>query len=182
MTDLVHPAKADGPLPSVEPVPVSPVPAAVPDADNPVVGWGTTTDGRHVPIRKDFADALWADVEAAKAKRIADMPTEQDAIRELGRAYTRLKELGWNDPCYETRGGMRDVIELGSTGIHRAEYNGEWPTGSWWIYDGDVWPSTPALVRKNAKAIEARQGQEREAGLVHESAAPSGVCPKGSIT
>jgi hypothetical protein len=55
-----------------------------------------------------------------------DMPTEQDAINVLNSAYERLKEFDWNDPIYCPKDGSSfDVIEAGSTGIHRAHYQGE---------------------------------------------------------
>lgn len=127
--------------------------------ENPVVGWGTTRDGEHVLIRKDFADALWASAEAEKAKRVADMPTEQDAINALNQAYTRLKELGWQDPVYAPKDGSQlDLIEAGSTGIHQGTYEGKWPKGAWWIYsDGDIWPSRPVLARSTR--TEAGKGE-----------------------
>lgn len=119
------------------------------DASNPVVGWGTTADGEHVPIHADLAKRLFDAADAAKAKREADMPTEQDAINQLFNAQLRLKDFGWKDPIYAPKDGSElDLIELGSTGIHRGRYEGEWPTGGWWLYDGDVWPCRPALARK----------------------------------
>lgn len=124
---------------------------------NPIVGWGTTAKGDHVPIRKDFADELWATAKAAKAKREADMPTEQDAIVALNQAYTRLCELGWQNPIYAPKDGSPlDLIEAGSTGIHHGHYDGVWPDGNWWIVDGDVWPSRPVLAR--ARIIEMEKG------------------------
>ena len=120
--------------------------------DNPVVGWGTTADGQHVPIHKDFAEALWQAADDEKAKRETDMPTEQDAINALNQAVKRLHELGWQDPVYAPKDGSQlDLIEPGSTGIHRGAYTGKWPNGSWWIYDGDCWPSRPVLARASRK-------------------------------
>ncbi len=132
-------------------------PASVPSAeDDPIVGHKTWADGSHTPLRKSEADEIWARAEAAEAKRAADMPTERDAINQLWDAQERLKEFGWKDPVYAPKDGSPlDVIELGSTGIHRAYYEGEWPTGGWWLHDGDVWPCRPALARA-ASAIEAR--------------------------
>jgi hypothetical protein len=76
------------------------------------------------------------------------MPDETAAIRHLFDAQLRLKEFGWKDPVYAPKDGSPlDIIELGSTGIHRGHYEGEWPTGSWWVFDGDTWPSRPALAR-----------------------------------
>lgn len=85
------------------------------------------------------------------------MPTEQDAIRVLHAAYERLKALDWNDPIYCPKDGSEfDVIEPGSTGIFPCRYEGEWPTGSWWIYsEGDASPSRPILYRRT-EAEKAR--------------------------
>jgi hypothetical protein len=163
---------------------LSPPAVGVPNADSdPIVGHKTWADGSHTPLRKSEADELWARAEAAEAKRAADMPNEQDAINQLWDAQERLKELGWKDPVYAPKDGSPlDVIELGSTGIHRAYYEGEWPTaGGWWIHDGDVWPCRPALARA-ASAIEARQRTDREDGLdpKGESAVAEGQTPKPS--
>lgn len=119
--------------------------AAHPD---PIVGHKTLKNGSRLPLRRREADALWAAAEAQAEARRAAMPDEQSAIRQLVEAGHRLKELGWQDPVYAPKDGSPlDIIELGSTGIHRGHYEGKWPTGSWWILDGDVWPSRPALAR-----------------------------------
>ena len=116
---------------------------------NPIVGWATTTEGEHVPLRADVAEQIFEAAAAAKAKRAEDMPTEQDAINRMFSAFQRLKELGWTEPQYAPKGVPCEVIEAGSTGIHSAEYWGEWPSGSWNIYEaGDIWPSNPVLARK----------------------------------
>jgi hypothetical protein len=120
--------------------------------DTPIVGWGTTSDGQHVPIHKDFAEALWQAADDEKAKREADMPTERDAIYALNQAIHRLKELGWKDPVYAPKDGSHlDLIEPGSTGIHQGAYTGKWPNGSWWIYDDGCWPSRPVLACASRK-------------------------------
>ncbi len=79
----------------------------------------------------------------------ARIPDEQAALRLLADVHRRLKQLGWNDPIYCPKDGSPlDVIEIGSTGIHRARYEGEWPKGGWWIEDaGDLWPSRPTMAR-----------------------------------
>jgi hypothetical protein len=134
--------------------------AAVPD---PIVGSGCLSDGTRVPIRKAFADALWAQAEADDRRRREAMPDEAAAIRQLFDAQHRLKELGWKDPVYAPKDGSPlDIIELGSTGIHRGHYDGEWPTGSWWIVDGDMWPCRPALARP-ATAAEGESAPEGDA-------------------
>lgn len=105
---------------------------------------------RHEPLRSSEAEALMASVRAADARRSELMPDEQSAIRMMLQAYLRLKELGWNDAVYCPKDGSEfDVIEAGSTGIHRCIYEGEWPNGRWWILDeGDISPSRPVLYRK----------------------------------
>lgn len=100
-------------------------------------------------ITKELADALWAAAEKAKAARAEAMPTEQDAINVMWSAYHRLQELGWRDAIYCPKDGTTfRAIEPGSTGIHESAYQGEWPNGSWVIYEaGDAWPSYPCLFR-----------------------------------
>jgi hypothetical protein len=120
--------------------------ASSPAGFDPSRGCGTC--GSHKLTAEQF-EALWQSAEIKKAKRAADMPTEQDAINLMWSAYQRLKELGWNDPIYCPKdGSLFDVIEAGSTGIFKAHYEGEWPDGSWWAQDADdVWPSRPTLYR-----------------------------------
>lgn len=104
---------------------------------------------RHEPLTRAEGDALWAGIEAAKAKRVAAMPDEQAAIKHMWDGWYRLKDFGWNDAVYCPKDGTHfQVIEAGSTGIHDCTYEGEWPKGSWWLYgDGDVWPSRPILFK-----------------------------------
>lgn len=82
------------------------------------------------------------------------MPTEESAILALHHAWTRLKDFGWQDPVYAPKDGSRlDILELGSKGIHCGTYEGEWPTGRWWLHgDGDMWPTRPAMAR--ARKVE----------------------------
>ena len=122
--------------------------------DDPVVGHKTYRDAngtRHEPLRESEAKAIMARVEAATAKRKADMPTEQDAIRAMFDAWQRLKELGWRDGRYmPTTGEQFATVQVGSTGIHActARRDGPFET-TWTTFDGDVWPSShpPALFR-----------------------------------
>ena len=103
---------------------------------------------RHEPLTRSEADGIWAATEAAKASRAERMPDEKAALKAMQDAYTRLRELGWREASYCPKDGTHfQAIEAGSTGIHDANYTGEWPSGSWWIYDGDVWPSRPILFR-----------------------------------
>ena len=118
-----------------------------------VVGHKTLSDGKggyyHEPLRRDEAEEILrrCDVEAAKRKEL--MPDEEAARRVFCDAFQRLKELGWNDACYCPKdGSMFEVIEAGSSGIHKCHYEGKWPTGSYWIHsEGDLWPSHPVLFR-----------------------------------
>jgi hypothetical protein len=118
-------------------------------------GFGRISAGR--------AQQLWDQAEAEEAKRAAEMPTEQDAIKALWNAYQRLRELGWNDAIYCPKDGSEfDAIEAGSSGIHRCHYTGEWPDGHWWVAaDGDLWPSRPILYRpsEEEKACWAKAGE-----------------------
>lgn len=104
---------------------------------------------RHEPLLRSEADAIWAQCEAARIKREADMPTERDAIEAMFQAWLRLKELGWREAIYCPKDGSTfNAIEPGSTGIHNCSYEGEWPNGSWWVhYDCDSGPSRPCLFK-----------------------------------
>lgn len=125
------------------------------DDTDPIVGHKTFRDSngvRHEPLRQSEAEELMAAIDAAKAKREADMPTEQDAIHALWAAHQRLKELGWQEGRYMPRTGERfATVEIGSTGIHActAHRDGPFET-TWTTHDGDLWPSKtpPALFRK----------------------------------
>lgn len=126
------------------------------DDTDPIVGHKTFRDGsgfRHEPLRKSEADDIIARLDAAKTKRAADMPTEQDAIRAMFTAWQRLRELGWADGrSMPTTGERFAGIRCGSTGIHSmTAERGEGPFASttWTTYDGDIWPSSvpPVLYR-----------------------------------
>jgi hypothetical protein len=123
--------------------------------DDKIVGHKTfrTDDGgfRHEPLTESEAASLWAECEAEQAKRAADMPTEQDAIKAMFSAWLRLKELGWKEAIYCPKDGSTfKAIEPGSTGIFDCSYEGEWPKGSWWCYaNNDVYPSRPTLFKPN---------------------------------
>lgn len=101
-------------------------------------------------MSREMNAEIMARVEESKQRRHELMPDERAAIRMLTEAHHRLEELGWRAPCYCPKDGTHfDVIELGSTGIHDCYYEGEWPTGGWWVVgdDGDSGPSHPALFR-----------------------------------
>lgn len=134
--------------------------AALMDADRRCTEVMTSLFDKHGSNRIMVNEQEWdatTDVFASRdAARAALMPTEQDAIKLMFEAYTRLKDLGWNDPIYCPKDGSPfDVIEPGSTGIHSCVYHGEWPTGGWWI-DGED-PSRPVLYRVTAAEIAKRE-------------------------
>lgn len=128
--------------------------------DDPVVGHKTFCDDEgkrwHEPLRQSEADEIWASIEKDRERRERELPTLEDCLRVFGDLHTRLKELGWNDAIYCPKdGSLFDVIEFGSTGIHTCHYEGEWPTGSWWVRDaGDFWPSQPTMFRLKAPTNE----------------------------
>lgn len=112
-------------------------------------GWMTLADGRHVPITPAQADALLAAIKVEDAERQALMPTERDAIEAMFSGWLRLKELGWREAMYCPKdGSLFEIIEAGSTGIHRCHYSGKWPDGHYLVHgQGDLWPSNPNLFR-----------------------------------
>lgn len=99
-----------------------------------------------------------AAAEAAKQRRSVDMPTEDDALRTMFTAWQRLKELGWREIMYCPKDGVRFLsVEAGSTGQHVTWYDGQWPTGSWWVESGgDTWPAHPIMWKP--MPIEAKDG------------------------
>lgn len=118
-----------------------------------VVGHKTFDDGhggfRHEPLTRAESDAILARIEERDAEWAARMPDDKSAIRSMMDAFYRLKQLGWRDAIYCPKDGSEfEVIEPGSSGIHRCVYQGDWPKGSWWILsDGDMHPSHPILFR-----------------------------------
>ena len=127
-------------------------------------GWATLANGQRVSMSEAECRAIADACDAQRAKRASDMPDEKAALRTLADAVERLKELGWRDAIYCPKdGSMFDAIEAGSTGIHRCYYAGEWPKGSWWVVDGDTWPSRPILYRLDPEAEAARKAKMAEA-------------------
>lgn len=96
----------------------------------------------------NYEDVL-QELEQEIADRAADMPTEQDAIDAMFRAYQRLKDLGWEDAIHCPKDGTWfHSVEAGSTGIAITAYHGEWPKGGWWHAEaGDLWPGRPVLFK-----------------------------------
>lgn len=78
---------------------------------------------------------------------------EKAALAKMFEGWYELKRLGWNDAIYCPKDGSTFlVIEPGSTGIHKAHYEGEWPKGRWWVHEaGDLWPSRPCLWKPKAQ-------------------------------
>jgi len=119
-------------------------------------GHMTLTDGSHVPLTEAEAAAIWESVERATAERNAKYPDEKACLAAISDAVQRLRDFGWSDAVYCPKdGSVFDVIEAGSTGIHKCSYGGKWPDGSWWIHaDGDMWPSRPILYRRTPRTGE----------------------------
>jgi hypothetical protein len=72
------------------------------------------------------------------------------AVAAITKAIRKLEAEGWRLPTNARADAeMFEIIEAGSTGIHRGFYEGEWPEGSWFILcdDGDVCGTWPMLVR-----------------------------------
>lgn len=99
-------------------------------------------------VQEEIRQAINGAAEARVA-RLKHMPTVGDALRVLTEAHHRLEELGWRNAIYCPKDGTPfHVIEAGSSGVHTAHYEGDWPKGSWWIAEaGDLWPSRPILWR-----------------------------------
>lgn len=139
-------------------------------SDDEIVGHKTFNTGercpetgmpklRHEPLTRKEADAIWAAVEAAVAKRASDMPTEQDAVNALWSAQERLKELGWSEPAsykanaLRTEGVEAMLVEFSSSGIHRGYYHAVNGKDVWWI-GPDGSPSHPCLIRPSTGDCE----------------------------
>lgn len=103
----------------------------------------------HEPLYEGEAAKIMAACDKAQAERAERMPDEKAALLAMVAAHTRLGELGWRNAMYCPKDGSSfQVIEPGSSGIHRAHYEGEWPKGTWWVEDGgDLWPSRPCLFK-----------------------------------
>lgn len=119
----------------------------------------TKRDGSHVILSSEEAELLWRNVEANEQRKRDLMPTEKSAINAMFDGYDRLRAFGWQDAIYCPKDGSAfQVIEAGSTGVHTAHYEGEWPKGTWWLHDeGDLWPSRPILFRLFPEDEEKRK-------------------------
>jgi len=66
---------------------------------------------------------------------------ERQAMTNIARAIRALERLGWRAPMYAPKDQSLLLIEARSTGLHEG-YRDEI---SFWICDGDTWPSEPIL-------------------------------------
>lgn len=120
---------------------------------------------RHEPLTRAEADTIWEATRRAHEDRVARMPDEKSALQAMMDAYTRLRDMGWDDATYCPKDGSHfQAIEVGSTGIHDCNYTGEWPKGHWWVYDGDVWPSRPILFKRYPEDQAKYDQKMKEAG------------------
>lgn len=131
--------------------------------------------------------AILKTCDAAEEKRASDMPDEQSALNAMFQAYLRLKDLGWREAVYCPKdGSMFKVIEAGSTGIFDCNYQGEWPTGHWFIYEAkDAWASRPILFKllPEAQAIEDAKREQMKAHFasIRESLVTGDDPRKGTV-
>lgn len=103
---------------------------------------------RHEPLTRAEADKIIARANAEDRRRREQMSDEQSAIRHMWDGWYRLRDFGWREAIYCPKDGTHfQAIEAGSTGIHDCNYQGKWPHGSWWLFDGDIWPAQPILFK-----------------------------------
>ncbi len=99
-------------------------------AEDEYYGHKTMSDGSHVPFSSDEAKSLWDQMERRTAERAQRMPDARSALAMISSAKERLRELGWSDCIYCPKDGSKfAVCEVGSTGMWRAFYSGDWPNG-----------------------------------------------------
>lgn len=118
--------------------------------ENKVVGIACTMDDHGCQLLgPEEIEVILKLCDEKKKKRISEMPTEQDVIHHLYRAYQRLVDLGWKKIIYCPKDGSSfKAIEVGSTGVFDCFYEGQWPDGSWLVEDGgELWPSRPCLYK-----------------------------------
>ncbi len=101
---------------------------------------------------------LWKKIEDEEKHRAALMPSEEDAVKAMAQAYTRLTELGWRPAIYCPKDGtVFQAIGLGCGVAKRCHYGGEWPDGTWWVEDaGDFWPGRPCLWKPIEENVDAQ--------------------------
>jgi hypothetical protein len=98
--------------------------------------------GVHHATEEQF-NHLCAAIAKSNADLVEFMPDEKAALKMMHAAYERLKQLGFADGQYCPKDGSAfEVVDLGSTGIFRCTYSGDWPDGYYMIEDGgDIWPT-----------------------------------------
>lgn len=96
-------------------------------------------------VKEEDIQALWRAADMSTAARRREMPSEHAALVVMFEAWQRLRELGWRDGmCCPKDGSLFEVCGLGSTGIHKCTYSGEWPDGHAMVQDGgDIYPQNP---------------------------------------
>ena len=131
----------------------------------------TMANGSHVELTEQQAEELWNELEDSKAEIEAKYPDEATCLKVMREAFHRLKDFGWREAMYCPKDGSSfDVVEAGSSGIHRCHYSGDWPNGSWWVADaGDLWPSSPILFRLDPEAEAARRQKMAEAAAKYRA-------------
>lgn len=111
-------------------------------------------------------DEILAEAKERRRSIAQEMPTEQDAIDAMYRAYSRLRDLGWSDGIYMPKDGTAvTVIQIGSTGQFKCRYSGEWADGFFNLYDGcDVYPSrsVPPLFKAPSSDERTLPGNTQE--------------------
>lgn len=97
-------------------------------------------------LSQEEAERIWQAAQEAKDERAADMPTVDDALSEMHRAFVRLTELGFRRMGSAPKDGTWvEIVEPGTTGIFPAQMDDK---GRWWVEaHGDLWPGRPALWR-----------------------------------
>ena len=123
----------------------------------------TKRDGSRAIMSSEEAELLWRQSEANEQRKRDLMPTEESAIKAMFDGWYRLRAFGWREAIYCPKDGSTfQVIEAGSTGIHTAHYEGEWPEGTWWLNDdGDLSPSRPILFRLFPEDEEKRKAKRK---------------------
>lgn len=117
-------------------------------------GYATRSDGSHVPLTAKQAEAIWDAVQRQNAKRAEMTPTTIDALQHALMAVNRLEDLGWQKAIHCPKDQSEfAVVRPGYTGIYRAFYTGEWPSGELYCCDemtspqGHYWKAISSLTK-----------------------------------
>lgn len=73
---------------------------------------------------------------------------ELEALLDILGSVSALEAQGWRLMSTAPKDGTSFwSCSVGSTGVHRCSYRGEWPKGTWWIQEaGDLWPASTGLM------------------------------------